>query len=563
VTNRPVDPLRRRTDALEDRVLDADLGSALFDYQAPVETDALVGYAVYLDDTLLYRKAIARTAIDITGTEVGADRSAYVAGSVYKKYGGTVADIACAGKITIAAADLAAACVDGVVHTGALYASGTPGKPGRLTPQQPPLGVLVCIAAGPDAAGNYALMLCPTSRDFLTSHVHYKASLAMVHSTDVGTAGWVTIGSTPGNTLFANMTVPAGAAYGYNIVADTVLSKVWPPIPATAAYLERNGTGVRMDGTTSHETAIVNADGIWWMSGGVNDQPYGKADINPGSGCITYPDRIDVWFSRLKFRTSDSLVTSLVAADGTMEVVRTDGSPGSTGNLKARCKVALTDSDGTTGFEVVKTFNGLIAQRGVALEGIKAGSGRLTLSGGTPVDEVPEADPSGYLGGRIIVDVPASAAGIEGDFDTVDLDGVDVGVDSGVQKFTFRSGIAGRIRGRMRIPVTAIGTVNVALELLVQAGANGTLPDLPLSYRHIVSPANETAFTTTLPSSDTALSNVPLSGFGAVLAGNCGKKTTDHAAGAAEDEILFSLSRSASDGYAGDVSIVSIKWKIV
>jgi hypothetical protein len=561
--NRPLSELAARTEALREILENAQFGSAVIKFNVPVEAGAKVGMAVYLADDLIHRRGLATVALDANGLEYGVARSAFVSGMVLSKISDTRADVAAVGSIKLPGTTLAEACIGGTVHTGQLFLSGNASKAGYLTSLQPPVGVPVAIAAGPDADGNYTLDVLPCPRNVLENHVHHRISLTMAESTAADEPGWVDLSDTTlADAVFADMNIPTGAAYGYRVDQDAKLSTIWPPIPLQNVYLERNGDGVRIVGDAGEVTAVVNEDGIWWMSGCAGQVPFGQADINPGAGCVTYPDRLDLWISRLVFKTGEGMVTSLRPADDSIEITDLHGTTATGGDLKISAKLTASAVSGQKGYQAAKTVTGGQLKFGVVTEGIQSLSPFLTISG-VPVDEA-EGDPaSGFTGGRVLIDWTDPNSNREGSLDVLQLDNVDVASPDDITSLIFRNGVAGTIRGRLRLPTLGVPEAGLVLRFkaLVMAHAGGTLPDLSMTVRRIPQPTADCE-KQTLPTPDDSFPDLTLSSCGTVTSNQYLQKSSEGLTVQAGDLVFASISRGSGDGYAGDLGVLDLRYSL-
>jgi hypothetical protein len=91
------------------------------------------------------------------------------------------------------------------------------------------------------------------------------------------------------------------------------------------AKLERNGLGMRIDGTNPE--ALINEDGVWYRCS--SNPPTGGST----TGCSSYPDRIDLLFVKLFGKTS--VVTSLTPKNSTILITDPKGQPASTGACRS------------------------------------------------------------------------------------------------------------------------------------------------------------------------------------------------------------------------------------
>lgn len=558
--NPSIAALTNQTASIRDFIDLTALGAAIAVREAVLEPEAQVGFAVHLADDGVYRRGLAATAFDAGGVTTGVARSGFVAGIVYEKTGPTSGVVVIGGRVEISAADLAAASVTGVPATGPLYVSGISSLPGRLQVTKPPIGIHVAVCSGPTATGRYVLHVQPSPRQALEDHIHFKFNLVMMNSFNVNTAGWINVAQTSlFNSTFSGMNIPVGAVAGYIITADPALNAAWPPIPITGVYLDRNGTGVRLDGTAGQRIAVINESGIWWMASG--QLPYGQAPINPGGGSPTFPDRLDFWLSRPSFMTSDLVVNSLEAANSSVTVTRTNGSVGKSGALRIQANIGADAVPASNGHIAIKySGTGLIGPAlltGVVLEGIRVNGGGAQLSGGTPVNE-PSGGPSGFIGGRVVLEIPSGAGLRAGPVEFVSLNSVDSSTESGVPVLRYRVGVAASIRGRIVVPPFTVQQ-SVRVEIWVLAKAAGTLPSLPFKYRIVSKPPNTTA-PLTFPLTDITGTSISLALAGPLSVNQYVRAASQIVVANGGDVINFELSRNSSDGFGGDLSIIAMNW---
>jgi len=299
---------------LKDRFDAANLGTAMFAYNQPVEADAQVGMPVYWNYAQSrYERALAATET-VNGVVTIAD-SADVVGIVYSKSASTIATIMTLG---IAPVDITNA-VDGTPAAGRYYLSAA--EAGKLVAQSPPASVLVLRNHG-----NGDVHLAPTSRIMAQDHQHISFELTAapaggcntvspggthtVVAPDVNIPGWL-----PAGHASFNGNAPADAKFGYNLAAHPELAQLWPPIPIEAAVLEMvrsddvNGQ-VQVLGRVAPDLVQFTTHGIWWMSDCYNEAPWpvdcSTTSSRPSLGpCPILIDmQLILSFVRMTFHTS-------------------------------------------------------------------------------------------------------------------------------------------------------------------------------------------------------------------------------------------------------------------
>ena len=246
VTNRPTQQLQQNINYLWEVLSASGLGSTIVIRRATVDASVKVGQPVYFSSSSkAFEQALATVASGTVDGHVVAAESAQVWGVVLQKLSSTLADILVSG---YSALNLSEA-VTGTVTAGLYYLSGS--TPGKLVNTRTPVTIPVLRA---DGNGN--VLVLPQFADFIDRHVHYKFDLVCQpagtytepalnarHSISVPDAtlpGWL-----PAGHASFNGTAPAGAMFGYNLAAHPALKNVWPPLPASEAYLEfdRGTTG--------------------------------------------------------------------------------------------------------------------------------------------------------------------------------------------------------------------------------------------------------------------------------------------------------------------------------
>ena len=332
VTNVPVDDLWQNMLYLKDAVDRQTATQALVIYDQTIAVGAATpGTPVYLDSLNIWQPAIAELSSNPNSSLYTLTDRSYVAGVVLSRSSTGQGSIAIQGQVTLSSAF--AAVLEGPFVEGILYLS--PYTPGRLTSSKGVAPVRVGLAYGPDANGDYRVIVNPDQKVQLESHGHYHFTLVdrpageancvpgkegfmwgdlepdgpypgVVHEVrhaDSSLPGWLPVS----DAAFTGMTIPAGAVFGYNIAQDAALAAVWPPLPLAGVDVEVDGVGEVGD------LIELNSDGIWWM-----DDSYGKAPWPVNLPCPArtggypaangssssnpdypiWPVRIDLWFSK-------------------------------------------------------------------------------------------------------------------------------------------------------------------------------------------------------------------------------------------------------------------------
>lgn len=541
--NAPLNNLYQRTISLKEKIDNAILGSVVTIHEQPVEgQNVLPGMPVYKDTDGIFKPGLASTEVQADGATVALSDKGYIWGVVLYKHSSVLADIVTAGTIAIKENDLKAITVDGEVHTGPLYLSATPGKDGYITHVKPPLGVVIALVQGPngveDGQNVYSMLINLGWKNVLEGHIHYHVDLsATVAATKaaLGTnKGWI-----PADDAYwaANgVTAPAAAEYGYVIDNDSSLKNIWPPIPIGAIHYDVDG--VAQDVVDFSDDVLIDSEGIWWTS---------------ATSTTISTKRHDFYFTRMTFKTSDSLVTSIKRIDNSI-ILRDKngdevavGSPVA-GDVEMGLNIAIDTEESVLTGKAIKEISGNIAKEGPVVDKITTDTpATVALSANT---------------GEVVLSVTA-AEGRDGPVDFTELDGAELQEVDGV--YYVALGNNDSITGRFRIPTTGISSaLDVTINFLLWLRAAGTLPArLDFEY-HVISPPENANTPAAYSPSFTATNNDDdLSLGSAVISTNSEKmlaSVTIPETVAAGDTIYFRVSRSASDGYSGDIGILSQWW---
>ena len=489
----------------------------------------------------------------------------------------------------------------GEFEVGLYYLSSA--SEGKITASKPAVGVLVAAIVGQDADNNYRVFVMPHPRSALDEHVHYKISLStdpagtvieapgdtqssgvdpdtnMCIFTSVSDPNFIhefdglpdpdLIGWLPANdTTFDGMIVPEGAKFGYNIQKDPRLRKVWPPVPPGNVYVEINGIGA------SPNMVKVNSFGIWWMDDCLGRAPWPVTYSNtpPGSssssaGCVIYDKRIDIWFTKMVFRTASNTVTSLEPLDETVKIVcaGTD-TPASVGDLQIGVNLSFAEAEDDTGYIALKNFDATALRftKGKIVSRVKSISNSIVVAG----DAGPDDD--GFYQGAVTLQYVDVTVDREGVVQLIALDNVTEESESNILYLGFPSDRDSSIRGKISIGKNAVvNTGNLKLYFWLLANQNGTLPPFKFSYRVLPRPATSTSIQT-LPISDS--SPATLSFPGAAIASNGDYVYVELATSTISSigpgsVIFFTLTRNpvtdqVNDTYNGTVGLIQVRYSI-
>lgn len=555
----------------------AAIGSTVYAYRQTVESEAKVGMAVYLNSsTQKFERGLATAETDSTTGVVKTAASSQVWGIIAAKHNATLADILLFGMDDI---DISEATVD-TPEAGTYYLSGA--APGRLTIQKPPVSVAV-LRRTTDGK----IFVMPQFVDFLDRHTHYQFSLvcrpAAEHAPPVNGARHVLTdpdSSLPGwlpadNPIFEGK-APPGAVYGYNLSQHTALESLWPPIPTSNAVLEWNKglsqdvgfTGVPL-GTGG--LAVIDANGIWWMSDCYGDVPW-PSDYDSTSS-TSYSDSVGsecprniamelkLYFAKVNFATDASTVLSIRSADPRIRVLcfPDPTREASTGHILLDLDLNLTVADDADGSLALKEFDPETARflRGPIVEGLYTTQSNVNLVGTkNKVREISGVERNVQQGLVNISVDPADTK--ELDIQLVRLDGAEEAYydDPPLMYIEFAEGDERSYRGKIQIPDDlAIVDPELSLRFVVLGRAAGTLPQLTFTARRVPRPASGLATPLDLPD-NTAEFSVTCDTEADITTNQYVEATSEPFTVVAGDTVYFTVTRDASDGYAGAVGVL-------
>lgn len=595
VVNRPSRDLEVNIQYLYDLIQAASLGSAIFARQVTIEAAAQVGMPVFLNSTTQqFERALAQLQTDTASGQLLTAPSALVWGVVYSKTNATLADLVVFGYVEL---DITAA-VGSAPAQGTYYLSGS--TPGGLVAQRPPVSVPVLRSDG-----NGKVFVQPQFVDFLDSHRHYRFDLACypagntspplpgephtISSPDPTKPGWLPAD----HAVFAGK-APGHAKFGYNLALHPQLANNWPPLPLDSVYFEWNrggdytvgGQGVPMGSTPQ---IVADRNGIWWMTDCWRDVPWPPElnTLSPGSetvsenldspggdGIYMPPDsdgadfghcprvvamELTVWFTKLTFTTDATAVTSLVSSDNRLKVVcQGTNTPASTGPLEIELDLSfLVTTTTLRGSTTLKTLTGGNEfGAGPVCEGVYAVSGNVTLVSDVPTITLNPDDtgPTVYQG---LVGISVASQ------PTLQLNPILTRLHGATEEFFLGAMYLGMAAGEESSYVTEfhvpddlqIPNPKFHYQLRLLGLTTGQLPQLTFSVQIVSRPVAGLVTPLTLTSTSASVT-MPTQGI--LSAPNQFVEAVSNAITVSPgDIVLLTVTRSASDGYAGDVGILA------
>jgi hypothetical protein len=356
VVSRPDRALADRTEYLKERLDAAEAGKAIFDIDATVSVDVLPGQAVYWNaQEKRYEPAIVVVETDTASQALVSRPSSDCVGLCYRKTAANKADIVLRGLVTFHELTNA---IGETVAPGKYFLSAV--TPGHLSQQKPPITVTVCYVLGPrdNCSDDLRVIVCPQVRDSLDEHTHYRFELITRPAGNVSvTNGRVSVsgnpelsGWLPANHTSFNGKAPVGAKFGYNLKKHASLSRVWPPIPIQSVAMlwdkGQNLVGATEIPLGTTGAAIVDVNGIWWMSDCEEDVPWPDATITAGQCEREEKMRVIIVFLRLLFGNNRRVVTSLDKDPvSPVQITNCDGVVSQTGDLKLDLNLEEVDCE--------------------------------------------------------------------------------------------------------------------------------------------------------------------------------------------------------------------------
>jgi len=563
---RPGRALEARTDRLKQRMDEAELGRANVSCDVPLAEGARPGLPVYWDpDAGRFDLARAAVVHDPGTGALALAPEADCLGLCLRRGPDGTGDVVHAGCVAL---DLAEA-VGGAVAAGRYYLSAA--EPGRLVLQSPAVSAPVCFADGEGRA-----YVSPAVRNFLTDHVHFRFELACepagstsppapgarheISAPDPSRRGWL-----PAGHVSFGGAAPPGAAWGYNLAAHPELDRAWPPVPAGSAclFLDRDGSGgVLVPSGPEGGLAILDEAGIWWTSDCEGEAPW-PADYDsddppappgPPTGPPTCPRpaamRIVLAYGVDLFASRWSVVTRLESGHPALVVTGPDGGAASAGPLRIGLDLPSAVAPGDApGGRALKGMGGdgrFLA--GYVAEALVVGPG-LLASSSHPSTTLVEGEAAHR--GVVRLDVAPAEGARELSSQVAYLDAAAPKMRAGVPYYALPAGRESRVVLQFDVPSQGVpASPTLAFRARLLGLAAGTLPALTVEATVLPRPSGA-------PGAMPAAA-APLAFPSAQAAGVDRYVEVESApvAAPAGSTVVIALSRSASDGYAGEVGLL-------
>lgn len=534
-TNRPLNTLEQRTRALQERTYAGLFGSATVQREAVVEgTNVKVGTPVYRDNDGVLRPGHAVLGLSLDGVTYEPADTCYVVGVVNYKHNNTSADVVVGGALTLTEAELEAVTVDGAAFSGPAYLSGSPGFAGKIQRTTPPFGIMVGHITGPDADSKYTFHVNPEWQSPLEKHIHFH------HRVSNSLSNWESASSYNART---GLTAPSGGLYHYRHDLDAVLSKLWPPIPISAVHYDLDGVAADL---VVNDKVYIDDTGIWWKS----------------VSALTIP-RHDFYFTRMTFKNSAALVTSLRSNSTALTVKDSAGASANTGDLFLDLDLAIGSSSNVVNGQAVKSHQDLTLNYGPVVDGARTttpdfvsitGTGSFSYSSNV------------YQSGPLVIDVLPPELLREGVVEHVDLNNATISTVGDVAFVALPADSTGcSYTGKLVVPYigfTADQTVTLEFLVWARAAAAGTMPDLDVSYLGIARPATTNtpaALSTTFTNHATGLD---LSTVGSVSSGYYFRYNLELGDFAPGSVVYFKVARTGVGGYSGEIGLIAQRWRV-
>lgn len=424
------------------------------------------------------------------------------------------------------------------------------------------LGAVVTITqttVGP--SGNTTVTLTDSGTAGMTS-TDFVGGVGAPHTItapDSTVEGWL-----PASDAVFGGNAPSGAVFGYNISKST-LNDVWPPLPAENAVLEHTRprnvtygattTGTYTTNTVPDDVCVIDRNGIWWMTDCYGEVPWHSGDIVSTASLTCAPDtHIVLWFSKMQFQTSGTVVTSLRAKSGsglTLKCAFDTNDDAISGDLEIDLDLSLlVDSgDDEVGYLAIKRFADNTFYRGPVVEAIKSGTGGIAIT--STAEDLTLSQHQG------IVTISLTNAGVGNEFpiEMIRLSGATEENYNDVLAVGLPANCDAEYRAKFNVPANLPtgSTVNVAIRFQILMRIAGNVPTLTLTGRVIGRSAGTSL---ALPSADSVVV-LDVSGVPSMVLDNYIEIESATIATSPGDSVLFTLSRAgSSDGLAGEVHII-------
>ena len=368
---------------------------------------------------------------------------------------------------------------------------------------------------------------------------------------------------------------------------DLVANKIyWTD--ATTKKLQRAGKDIPGSETVGSRTDIVDV----LTSLNTANFPILLAEDNTVTGVsdcpVELPMSLGIWFTKLTFQTTNTVVTSLRAATGSkisITCLQNSTETEVTGDLVIDVDFALlVDATDSNGYTVTKEFNSSTQTfaKGLVVEAIRSSSSDIIIS--SDHSATPSYIQSGVSNanqGVVTIGLIKSVLGNEIPIELVRLNGVTEENYQDVLGLGFPKGKDTEYRGQFKIPQSLGAAAPISVKLRFWFLAFADAQDLPLtgtnpmtfSYRVIESltAANPIKALATSDSTDVDFPGVVPSSYavakGSYIEIETGEITIQNSVAGDTSNgqtVLFTLARKGSvDGYDGEIHVINQRAVIV
>lgn len=263
---------------------------------------------------------------------------------------------------------------------------------------------------------------------------------------------------------------------------------------------------------------------------------------------------LTLWFTKMQFQSSSTVVTSLkAAADSglTIRCTNDDTITTPTGDLEIDLDLNLLVDTATTeeGYYAFKRFENKKFYKGPVVEGIIVDSDFINVSSTHQVGSLHQ--------GRVTLSYTPTPVGSELPIEMVRLNNVTEENYQDVLGLGFPEGVDAEYRAKVNIPSTIEATtISVKLRLSLLTRVSGDLPAFTLTSRSLARPGTTSATSVSLPTTD---SSVVLSVAAATGMAQDYYVEIESAAMTVTPGgfLLFTLTRNgSSDSFAGDIHVI-------
>lgn len=572
VTNRPSQDLAARTQNLKE-ILDALAAAQMIEIPDVIlQAGVTVGTPVYLDGaTNTYRPARSATSSQENGNPALAE--SFFAGIVVSTEAGTHGVIGVTGRfIGLTLAQWAAHIetrdlVGGIAVPGHYYLSST--QAGRLTLTPSGLGVYVgqlsasgamdVRAGNPDYASHthHEFVLSPLPAADLTnplSVVETSGEWSIpIHNTTY--RGWLPATTQPAENVPPGVTAASSFWYNLDHPTDAALRALFPPVPVDSFVVVR-GTEIQPIGRI-----VVNEFGIWWTQNkndATNAAPWSEnVKVDP-----THEENIQFWFSRIMLATDGGIVRSLsVSSTSELDAAFLDlgGNPATDGTLQLAIKslkeATAHDPVVQASALAVKGITGKQFTRGPVISRVKGTPGIVvTGSQGNAAD--------GWYGDLLFA--LSNTILTQGNADIADLNNAKIESISGLQGVTLVAQRTAAPAWTLFIPPGLVN-VTVKIKFWVYVSAEGTLSTatpIQLNYKVVPPVTTPTAIPAWSPLAVFTDASMGIGGIGRI-----GKYEVTDAISIpgvpGGSTVVLNLTRNATDGYGGNLTVLRVEYELV